>query len=291
MNLTTHAVLGFAIGLAVFHNFQAAVITALGALIPDLDREYLFVAKDKIGRYQLHRSLFHNFFFLGFLFFAINPFLGVGALSHSLVDALTTPTDRGVELFFPLTRIYRGFLWSIDGDGTNQNSSVKWWVEDPWGLLEKTSDRDLSEPGHQPWRRTYGPFKNSRIADWGLFFASAVFSLILLAISPSSYSILSFDPRVLISALGISIFYILGEWWRRKSVAKETVASAGRVTLAFLVLGLAVLVFGLGFIYHPFVTNYVSSLMFYALISSVVGLAASYLLVRFRQKGKGEITL
>jgi hypothetical protein len=49
LNLTTHTVLGFALGLAFFHNFQLAIIMAIGALIPDLDREYLFIAKNKIG--------------------------------------------------------------------------------------------------------------------------------------------------------------------------------------------------------------------------------------------------
>ena len=93
MNLTTHWVLAVAIGVGVFHNVQVALVMSVGALIPDLDREYLFVAKSFIGRHQLHRSLFHNFFLVGALY-VLNPFLALGALTHSALDMLTRrPTE------------------------------------------------------------------------------------------------------------------------------------------------------------------------------------------------------
>src|SRR5438445_13876283 len=87
----------------------------------------------------------------------------------------TSATDRGAEILFPLTRLVRGFLWDIDAKTQKKDRKLKWWVEDPWRLLKKTSDRDLSEPENQPWGRFYGPFKNSRIVDWGISFASIIF--------------------------------------------------------------------------------------------------------------------
>jgi len=49
MNLTTHIVAAFALGIAVFHNVGIAFTFALGAMISDLDRKYLFAAKSFIG--------------------------------------------------------------------------------------------------------------------------------------------------------------------------------------------------------------------------------------------------
>jgi len=145
MNLTTHSVVAFALGIALFHNVGVALAITIGALIPDLDREYLFVAKDFIGKHQLHRSLFHNFLFIALLYF-LNPFLALGALSHSLLDAFTSATDRGVELFFPFTRLVKYFRFDIEGDQENTSQKPQWWVEDPCTLLNKTTDRDLQEP-------------------------------------------------------------------------------------------------------------------------------------------------
>src|SRR5579862_8592 len=114
MNLTTHWVLSFVLGVAIFHNIEIALIMSIGALIPDLDREYFFVAKNFIGRHQLHRSLFHNFLFIGILYL-INPYLSLWALSHSLLDMFTSATDRGSEVFFPFTRIVKKFYYNIQG--------------------------------------------------------------------------------------------------------------------------------------------------------------------------------
>ena len=52
MNLTTHWVLAVVLGVAIFHNIEIALIMSIGALIPDIDREYFFVAKNFIGRHR-----------------------------------------------------------------------------------------------------------------------------------------------------------------------------------------------------------------------------------------------
>ncbi|MGI0091575.1 MAG: metal-dependent hydrolase, partial [Nitrososphaerales archaeon] len=205
MNLTTHWILAVALGIAIFHNVQIALIMSIGALIPDLDREYLFVAQDYIGRHQLHRSLFHNFLVIGALYF-FNPFLSLGALTHSLLDMFTSATDRGAEVLYPFTRIISKYYYSIEGGKVGQGKNkVEWWVEDPWKLLKETSDRDLREPTEQPWRRSYGPFKNSRIVDWGIFFSSIVFLGICYASSGSYFfSMNGFRSLSLISLVGIA---------------------------------------------------------------------------------------
>jgi hypothetical protein len=45
MNLSTHFVAAFAIGIAFFHNAELALIVSIGALLPDLDREYFYAAR------------------------------------------------------------------------------------------------------------------------------------------------------------------------------------------------------------------------------------------------------
>ena len=217
MNLTTHAVVAFAVGITFFHNVPVALNMTIGALIPDLDREYLFIAKKKIEQYQLHRSLFHNLLWIGFLY-VLNPFLALGALSHSLLDSFTSATDRGVELLFPFTRLINGYYYNIKGTEADNDKKRKWWVEDPWALLKNTSDRDLQEPTKQPWRRSYGPFRNSRIVDWAIFFASLIFLVVLYFGVSGSYSLSGYNGWLIVSFVGIAVFYGLGEVYRRKLI-------------------------------------------------------------------------
>ena len=217
MNLTTHGVLAFVIGITFFHNVPIALIMTIGALIPDLDREYFFITKEKIEEYQLHRSLFHNIFWIGFLY-VLNPFLALGALSHSLLDSFTTATDRGVELLFPLTRITKSYYYDIEGTKHDESKKVKWWVQDPWKLLQYTTDRDLQEPTEQPCRRSYGPFRNSRIADWTIFFGSIILLIFIYFGVSGSYSTVGYNFWLLASFIGIAIFYGIGEVYRRKLI-------------------------------------------------------------------------
>jgi hypothetical protein len=281
MNLTTHWVLAIALGIAVFHNIESALIISIGALMPDLDREYFFVAKDFIGKHQLHRSLFHNFLFIGGLYF-LNPLLSLGALSHSLLDMLTSATDRGSEVLFPFTRIVKPFHYQIEGNELDHPKRAEWWVEDPWKLLQKTTDRDLQEPAEQPWRRSYGPFKNSRVVDWGIFFASFIFLGLMYATSPAYFSRSGFQFRSLISLGGIAIFYGLGEFWRRRP-AKSKSRNSNYFVLIVLALGLLLFVLGSYYLFSfPSVPNL--TLPAYAFVSLIVGFVASYFFVRLRKK-------
>ncbi len=278
-----------ALGLAIFRNSEIALVMGIGALIPDLDREYFFVAKSFIGRHQLHRALFHNFLFMAILYAFVNPFLCFGALSHSLLDMFTSATDRGAEVFFPFTRVIKKYNYTVEGEEKQDPASAKkfaeWWVEDPWSLLKKTSDRDLQEPEEQPWRRSYGPFKNDRVVDWGVFFASLVFLVIAsLALGSSFYFMLGgFREFSLVPLAGIAIFYGLGEWWRRKLVNEKVSEKIASVVLGFLVLGLVVFVIGATSLYSPPQIPALG-ILGYAFASLLIGLGISYLFVRFRKK-------
>jgi len=140
MNLSTHFVAGFAIGIAFFHNAELALIVSIGALLPDLDREYFYAARDFMGKYQTHRALLHNFV-VATLLYIVSPFLALGALSHYFLDIFTSATDRGAELLFPFTRFVRRTRWLYDIEGNkepNESAKSKWWVEDPYRLLQHT---------------------------------------------------------------------------------------------------------------------------------------------------------
>jgi membrane-bound metal-dependent hydrolase YbcI (DUF457 family) len=282
MNLTTHWALAFALGLALFGNLEIALVIGIGALIPDLDREYLFVAKDFIAKHQLHRSLFHNFFFIALLYF-INPLLSFGALTHSFLDMFTSATDRGAEVLYPVTRVVLNFNYKVNGQRPDQKKRTTWWVEDPWRLLQSTSDRDLQEPTEQPWRRSYGPFKNSRVVDWGVFFGSLIFAISYLALRTSPTLTSGFNASSLVPLAGIGIFYALGEGWRRKLVLKKS-KETNWIVLILLVIGLIVFLIGgsLTLYAPPHISD--PTIIMLGIVSAIGGFAVSFLFVKMRKK-------
>jgi hypothetical protein len=274
------------LGIAVFRNVEIALVMMIGAFIPDLDREHLFIARKRWAELQLHRALFHNFFFLGAIYL-FNPYLAFGAFTHVMLDMGTTATDRGAEVLFPVSRLVRGFLWDIDAKTQKKDRKLKWWVEDPWRLLKKTSDRDLSEPENQPWGRFYGPFKNSRIVDWGIFFGSIIFLTLLYATNQTVFfSRVGFSGYTLISLVGVFIFYGLGEWWRRKLSKRYSASRLKWLVLAILIVGLVIFLIGSIYLYSPAQIQpiIIVAVIINGLIAGTVGLALAYIFVRFRDK-------
>ena len=151
-----------------------ALIIGLGALLPDLDREYWYVPERKYAEEQMHRALFHNVVVMAAAYL-VSPLLSLGVFLHVLQDSFTTVKDRGVEWFYPFTRmVKRG---TYDANGNVQTSSPKervyFYQEDPPGLV-KLADPDLQEPADQPvpWRRVYGFAQNSHLLDRGFLFGS-----------------------------------------------------------------------------------------------------------------------
>jgi hypothetical protein len=185
LELTTHAVFAFVVGLIFFGRLDAALLVTLGALLPDLDREYWFVRVKTYRDEQPHRARFHNVFVMaaGYL---LSPFFALGIFLHALQDSFTTVKDRGCEWFYPLTRIVK--LGTYDADGKPlpnlEAGKVYFYQEDVKGIVDK-ADPDLRIVGDSPtpWRRTYGFALNSCLLDRGFLFGSIALAIIWLALS------------------------------------------------------------------------------------------------------------
>jgi hypothetical protein len=182
LELTTHAVFAFAVGLIFFGRPDVALLVTLGALVPDLDREYWFVKMRKYQEEQPHRARLHNVFIMA-IGCLLSPFFALGIFLHALQDSFTTVKDRGCEWFFPLTRwVKRG---TLDANGKPQfpiePGKVCFYQEDPKGIVEH-ADPDLQEPDDKPtpWRRVYGPALNSCLLDRGFLFGSILLAAIWL---------------------------------------------------------------------------------------------------------------
>jgi len=184
LQLTTHAVFAFAVGLIFFASPKAALLVTLGALVNDLDREYWFVREKKYRDEQPHRARFHNVFVMtaGFL---LSPFFALGIFLHSLQDSFTTVKDRGCEWFYPLTRIVKRGTIDVDGkpEPNIEPGKVYFYQEDDKGIVEQ-ADPDLRLQGEDPtpWRRVYGFALNACLLDRGFLFGSIVLVIVWLAL-------------------------------------------------------------------------------------------------------------
>lgn len=177
--MPTHFAFGFAVGLVFFGKPEIALLIGLGTLMPDLDREYWFVPKRLYADEQIHRAGLHNVFMMALTYLA-SPFLSLGVFLHVLQDSFTTVKDRGVEWFFPVTRLVkRGFYDSAGNREPQDSTKVYFYQEDPKGLVNK-ADSDLREYGCDPipWRRVYGFAQNSQILDKSFLVGSIVVILI-----------------------------------------------------------------------------------------------------------------
>jgi membrane-bound metal-dependent hydrolase YbcI (DUF457 family) len=163
--LTTHIMFGLLVGAIFFSKPEFILLVGLGSAIPDMDREYGFFRRDSFRDKQIHRALFHNFLFIGLLYL-INPFLAIGAFLHTLLDALTTAKDRGIEWLFPFTRFVKNALYDEEGKKLKvpPGKKILFYQND---LIEaaRKSDEDLRENKPTPWRRTYGPALSGRLLD------------------------------------------------------------------------------------------------------------------------------
>ena len=172
MDLPTHAFFGLAIGLVFFGHPEFAFLVALGALIPDLDREYWFIKVSVYRDEQLHRALLHNVFVMG-LFYLVSPFLALGIFLHMLLDSFTTSKDRGCEWFWPLSRLVKRGLYDCNKQPhkpIDPKEKVYFYQEDIEAVIEY-AEPNLPEPP-SPWRRVYGPALNSNLLDRGFLLGS-----------------------------------------------------------------------------------------------------------------------
>lgn len=278
MNLNSHILVALALGLVLTHNLDLAILVGIGASLPDLDREYIFTRRAIFRKYQLHRALFHNVFFLaGMLLF--NKFFALGILVHMSMDLLTSPTDRGIELFFPIDRIVRNFFLDYNGNVRGRSFRVSWLIQDPTVLVAKTSDPGLREVESSPWNRVYGPFKNSGLIDWTTSYGSLLFLIVYEQLNGGFFPFFLEFLRVAFLKygaidFGIILFYFMGELWRRKFHHRS---DAPRVPfLVGIGLALSALTYQGATMYDPlkFQNEYLLGIAF---ISFVLGMVLAYL--------------
>jgi hypothetical protein len=269
MNLNTHIMFALALGLSLFHNnTELAILVAIGAALPDLDREYMLLWRRIFSKLQLHRALLHNVFFI-ILLSLFNQYLALGALTHIILDSLTSPSDRGVELFFPLSRIVRDYKLDYEGKESKIAKGISWYLEDPRRLISKTADKDLREVSKEPWTRIYGPFKNNMIIDWSIFYSSLFYIIILEHSNGGFFTwLIQFFELILIKymiiTLGIVIFYLSGEIWRRG-------LSENRIVVIFsMIVGFSMMLYQGRELYNP-LNSIPWSLIHIALLSFIVG--------------------
>lgn len=241
-----------AIGLVFFGRPEIALLIGLGALLPDLDREYWFVPAKQYRDEQPHRALLHNVFIMALTYIA-SPFLSLGVFLHVLQDSFTTVKDRGVEWFYPLTRAVKKGLYDATGKSipTDPKERVYFYQEDLNGLTEN-SDPDLRLPGNDsvPWRRVYGFAQNSQILDRGFLLASIAILIVWLFV-PTASNLYSLADNIMtnwelwIAGYGsVGVLYFAGEMDRRDKVPKFRALQG--IKKPTFVAGLAVLVVWLG---------------------------------------------
>jgi membrane-bound metal-dependent hydrolase YbcI (DUF457 family) len=202
VDLPTHAFFGLAIGLIFFGHPEIALLVGLGALVPDLDREYWFVKSSVYRDEQLHRALLHNVFIIGLLYL-LSPFLALGVFLHMLLDSFTTSKDRGCEWFWPLSRLVKRGLYdaNMEPQSIDPNERIYFYQEDVNAVIEY-AEPDLLEP-ESPWRRVYGPALNSNLLDRGFLTGSLI--LIVVWLLTEYYS----DPALLSNGIAKCIPHIV----------------------------------------------------------------------------------
>jgi hypothetical protein len=232
MDLPTHFAFALAVGLVFTNNPEVALLISLGALLPDLDREYWFIPRKIYADEQIHRAGLHNIFMMA-LTYLISPYLSLGIFLHVLQDSFTTVKDRGVEWFYPFTRLVRRGRFNCEGieQPLDPKEKVYFYQEDPPGLAKK-ADPDLQ--GHYdecrpvPWRRVYGFAQNSQILDRSFLVGSIVVILVWLFVPTNSTPHLekwsnSLSGQYFVVGVGflaIVILFLAGELDRRGHIPR-----------------------------------------------------------------------
>ena len=256
MNFTTHVMFGMLIGALFFGNLEIILLVGIGSAIPDMDREYGFFSKDVFRKHQLHRALFHNFIFLGMLYL-INPFLGLGAFLHTLLDAVTTAKDRGVEWLYPFTRLVKKAVYDHQGKRiipVDPNTRIFMYQNDPVELTRKSAE-DLKDYTPTPWRRSYGPALSGGILDMGIAAGSTALLLFMAILSklgirnfinfgapPLNYTA---SIPIIIGSMGVLSVLVTGEIKRHREAKK---ASSGPSIIYKLIYTLSLSLIATGII-------------------------------------------
>jgi LexA-binding, inner membrane-associated putative hydrolase len=247
VDLPSHLSFGLAIGLVFFgNNPEIVLLIGLGTLVPDLDREYWYVRQQVYAEEQYHRARFHNVFLI-LIGYLVNPFFSLGIFLHMLQDSFTTAKDRGVEWFYPLTRLVKRGMYDQTMSQSKADPTVKvyFYQEDVLGYVN-AADPDLRE-GDQPvpWRRVYGFAQNGHLLDRGFLVGSLTIIAIWLAY-PFGFvhvhqisEFIESNPIWIIGYAAIAFLFAAGETQRRDKLPKLPQLKPLQVPL--FVIGIALL--------------------------------------------------
>jgi hypothetical protein len=288
--------LGIAVGAIFFGKPEIIWLLALGSALPDLDREYGFFSKETFRNRQAHRALCHNFLFLGIVYL-VNPFLGLGAFLHTFLDALTTARDRGVEWLYPFTRLVKSAVYDYDGSRMELDPNQKiYLLQNELPVLTEKTTKDIKPGGKTlPWRRTYGPALSGRLFDQGVFFGSAVLTLLWLF---SVFGIqqlidlldrpvnLPFAVPFIVGAAGVLLNFVVGEIDRKK-LAKNFTPDKQYKALFFLSIGIMLFSLLLGAVMNPQIVISMASKLPYLLAG--IGLVAAVSIVLLKVKSSRPV--
>jgi hypothetical protein len=247
LNLTTHLFFGIAVGFVFFGHPEIGLLVALGSLLPDLDREYWFMASKTYRDEQYHRALFHNVFVMAAVYL-LSPFVSLGMFLHVFQDSFTTIKDRGCEWLYPVTRLVKRGRKDANGNDEplDPKEHVYFYQEDSKGLLEN-ADPDLREVGDHPvpWRRTYGPALNGQLLDQGFLIGSIAVMLIWLLLPGTANltSLLTFVThnwaQCLTGYVSIGLIFASGELDRRDRAQPIKIPELAFIKILLLAVGIA----------------------------------------------------
>lgn len=295
MDLPTHVAFGFAMGLVFFDKPEIALLIALGSLFPDLDREYWFVPKKTYADEQVHRAALHNVFIMA-LAYLVNPFFSLGIFFHVMQDSFTTVKDRGVEWFYPLTRLVKRGLY--DGNGKRQpldpKEKIYFHQQDSRGLVDM-ADPDLREYGCNPvpWRRVYGFAQNSNILDRAFLYTSIVIILIWHLAPGNNQHLLSWSAVpdnfyfvTLVGYVSLMILYLTGELDRHNKIPSRLFMGFDVVKYPIFAIGLIIFVIWLILFWDKIEQNLVNIFYNPLAFSMEAVLIPLVIIIMIRQKTK-----
>jgi hypothetical protein len=235
MDLPTHAAFGLAIGLVFFGRPEVAVLVMIGAILPDIDRDWLAKA-NAIGEEQRHRAILHNVFIVG-LAFLVRPFLAVGVFLHMLQDSFTTDDDKGCEWFYPLSR------WVKRGKFDAKKAPMALDPKERVYFLQEDPENETDEPAI-PWRRVYGPAQNSQILDRMFLVSSLIVAVAWFVFKAKTdmpflvSGVINTGPHWVLF-LSFGVLLITGALLRGKS--RSTLTIIAKVGIGILGIALAIL--------------------------------------------------
>ncbi|OLD14410.1 MAG: hypothetical protein AUI50_07165 [Crenarchaeota archaeon 13_1_40CM_2_52_14] len=183
--------------------------------------------------------------------YLVNPFFSLGVFLHMLQDSFTTAKDRGVEWFYPLTRLVKRGMYDQTMSQRKPDPSVKvyFYQEDVLGYVN-AADPDLRE-GDQPmpWRRVYGFAQNGHLLDRGFLVGSLAVIAIWLAY-PFGFAhahqfseLIESNPVWAVGYAAVAVLFAAGETQRRDKLPKLPQLKPFQVPLFVIGIGLLVVWF------------------------------------------------